>query len=231
MGKIIRCEQGTPEWFKARLGHATASNFADILPEARVKGAESKTRFAYRVKLAYERYNGRSTIQFENNHTRRGHAKEPYARTAYALRRDVTPTQVGFMLHDTLPFCGASLDSIVDDEGHIEIKCPTVENHYKLREGAPLDDYMAQMQGQMFVRGPKAKWCDFISFADKEERVDFKTGEVVESYVVPEELQLFVKRVPRDDEYIAKLEAKVKPFLDDVAATVEVIAQLAKAAA
>lgn len=230
MGKIIHCEQGTPEWFKARLGSATASNFADILPEARVKGAESKSREAYRKKLAFERYVGRSTIHFENVHTRRGNAKEPYARTAYALRRDVILTQVGFMLHDTLPFCGASLDSYVDEEGHIEIKCPTVENHYKLLTGGSLDDYVAQMQGQMFVRGPAAKWCDFISFADEEQRIDFKTGEVVESYVVPEELQLFVKRVPRDDEYIAKLEAKIKPFLDDVAATVEAIAQLREAA-
>jgi hypothetical protein len=45
-----------------------------------------------------------------------------------------------------------------------------------------------------------AKWCDFVSFDPR----------------VPEDLQLVVVRVDRDQEYIDSMEAEVKQFLDEV---------------
>jgi hypothetical protein len=45
-----------------------------------------------------------------------------------------------------------------------------------------------------------AKWCDFVSFDPR----------------VPEELQLFVVRVDRDQEYINQMEVEVKQFLSEV---------------
>ncbi len=54
------------------------------------------------------------------------------------------------------------------------------------------------MQCQMAVTG--AKWCDFVSFDPR----------------VPEELQLFVVRVDRDQEYIDQMEVEVKQFLSEV---------------
>jgi hypothetical protein len=54
------------------------------------------------------------------------------------------------------------------------------------------------MQWQMAVTG--RKWCDFVSFDPR----------------MPEDLQLFVTRVERDDEKIAELEAAVIEFLNEV---------------
>jgi hypothetical protein len=45
-----------------------------------------------------------------------------------------------------------------------------------------------------------AKWCDFVSFDPR----------------VPEDLQLLVVRVERDQEYIDSMEAEVKQFLSEV---------------
>jgi YqaJ-like viral recombinase domain len=221
MGKIIHAEQGTPEWFASRLGCATASRFSDVCAE--IKSGEAAGRRNYRGELVTERIMKCRAGGFEGNkHTRRGNAKEPYARTAYALRGDLLLTQVGFMLHDDLPWCGASLDSFVDDEGHIEIKCPTAGNHFDtLLNGMP-SKHRPQIQGQLWVRGPQAKWCDFISFCDEAEVVDESTGE--SSFIpVPQHLQLYIERVERDDVYIAKLAEKVKTFLGEVEATIEVL--------
>jgi hypothetical protein len=58
------------------------------------------------------------------------------------------------------------------------------------------------MQTQMAVMN--RQWCDFVSFDPR----------------LPEDLQLFVIRVNRDDEYIAKLEEEVTAFLEEVELTV-----------
>jgi hypothetical protein len=199
------CEQGTDAWFNARLGHATASRFADILAE--IKSGEAAARKNYRTELVCERLTGFREEGFISEPMRRGTEKEPYARTAYALRDGALLTQVGFMRHPELQWCGASLDSYLDEEGHIEIKCPNTAQHFDaLLNGTP-SKHKPQIQGQLWIRGPKAKWCDFVSFDDR----------------VPEHLQLFVERIYRDDVYIAKLEAKVREFLGEVEATLEAL--------
>jgi hypothetical protein len=58
------------------------------------------------------------------------------------------------------------------------------------------------MQTQMAVMN--RQWCDFVSFDPR----------------LPDDLQLFVVRVNRDNEYIAKLEEEVVVFLDEVNETV-----------
>ncbi len=224
MGKIIHAEQGTDAWFASRLGCATASRFSDVMAE--VKSGEAAGRRNYRTELILEKMTGSRSRNFQgNSHTRRGNATEPYARTAYALREGVLLTQVGFMLHDDVPNCGASLDSFVDDEGHLEIKCPTAGNHFEtILAGTVPSKHNPQIQGQLWVRGPEAKWCDFVSFCAEERGIDPETGEewVI---AVPEHLQLFVQRVNRDDVYIAKLAEKVKTFLGEVDATIEALNQ------
>jgi hypothetical protein len=49
------------------------------------------------------------------------------------------------------------------------------------------------------------KWCDFVSFDPR----------------LPEDMQLFVARVDRDDAYIAELEAEIQTFLSEVETTVQ----------
>lgn len=53
-------------------------------------------------------------------------------------------------------------------------------------------------------------WCDFVSFDPR----------------MPEGLQLFVKRVPRNDKYLAELEEEVIQFLKEVDDKVNKLNQL-----
>jgi len=68
--------------------------------------------------------------------------------------------------------------------------------------------YIPQMQFQLACTG--RAWCDFVSFNNE----------------LPEHLQLFVKRVHRDDEYIANMEKEVTYFLNEVADTVNELEKL-----
>jgi hypothetical protein len=91
----------------------------------------------------------------------------------------------------------------VGEEGLIEIKCMSSKNAIEtLIAGKAPTKYIPQMQTQMAVMN--RQWCDFVSFDPR----------------LPEDLQLFVIRVNRDDEYIAKLEEEVTAFLEEVESTV-----------
>ena len=65
--QIVDCVQGTPEWFKARLGLPTASMFDAVLASGK-GGGESKTRATYMRKLAGEIITGEQMEAFTNFH-------------------------------------------------------------------------------------------------------------------------------------------------------------------
>jgi predicted phage-related endonuclease len=94
---------------------------------------------------------------------------------------------------------GASPDGLVGDEGLIECKCPNTATHIDtlLSQTVP-NKYNTQMQFQMACTG--RSWCDFVSFDNR----------------LPEELQLFVKRVPRDDVFIKQTEDAIVKFLAEL---------------
>ena len=54
------------------------------------------------------------------------------------------------------------------------------------------------------------KWCDFVSFDPR----------------MPEDLQIFIQRVERDNKEIARLEAAVSVFLKEVDDKIEALNQL-----
>lgn len=189
--------QGSDEWFAARLGKVTASRVADVL--ATIKSGESASRKNYRSELVLQRLTGKTAIGFINAHMERGIELEPEARAAYELERGVVVTEVGFIDHPTIEMTGASPDGLVSDDGLIEIKCPTDSTHMEaLLDGEAPKKYIAQMQWQMACTG--RAWCDFVSY-----HPDFGG-----------KLNLFIKRVERDNEYISQTEQAVALFLEEV---------------
>ena len=58
-------KQGTPEWFKERLGKATASRVADIC--AKTKSGPAASRGNYLLELVTERLTGEPTPFFVNS--------------------------------------------------------------------------------------------------------------------------------------------------------------------
>lgn len=189
-------EQRTEEWFSARLGKVTASRVADVL--AKIKSGESASRKNYKMELVVQRLTGKPQESFTNAAMEWGTEQEPFARMAYEAHTGTFVKEEGFVDHPTIEGFGCSPDGLVG-EGLIEIKCPNTANHIEtvLENKAP-SKYIPQMQCQMACTG--AKWCDFVSFDPR----------------VPEDLQLFVVRVERDQEYIDSMEVEVKQFLSEV---------------
>jgi len=201
--------QRTAEWMQQRCGKVTASRVADVL--AKIKTGESASRKNYKMELVVQRLTGQPQESFTNAAMEWGTATEPQARMAYEAHTGLFVEEVGFIDHPTIEGFGCSPDGVVGETLHskhnsitpmtglIEIKCPNTATHIEtvLENKAP-SKYIPQMQCQMAVTG--AKWCDFVSFDPR----------------VPEDLQLLVVRVERDQEYIDSMEVEVKQFLSEV---------------
>ena len=127
-----------------------------------------------------------------------GTLTEPKARIAYEAELGVFVSQIAFVDHPSIANFGCSPDGLIDD-GLIEIKCANSSTHIDyLMDGKAPSKYIPQMQSQMACTG--AKWCDFVSFDPR----------------LPDDLQLFVVRLERDEEYIKAMEAEVQKFLSEV---------------
>lgn len=198
--------QGTDEWHQARLGRVTASRVADVV--AKTKSGWSASRANYAAELIAERLTGNPTEHFVNAAMQHGTDTEPQARIAYEAWTDCPVGEVGFVQHPRIEMSGASPDGLVGDDGLIEIKCPNSATHIDTLMGEPVaGKYLTQIQWQLACTG--RKWCDWISFDPR----------------LPEEMRLFVKRVPRDDALIAILEKEVLAFLAEIEETVEALKQ------
>jgi putative phage-type endonuclease len=189
--QVIECVQGTDEWFEARLGKVTASNFAKVL----AKG-QGKTRRAYMYKLAAERLTGFREDSFKNGIMEYGSETEPLARQYYEMANDCKVNEVGFVVRDE--DTGASPDGFIGDDGIIEIKCPLSSTHIEtiISDKMPTT-HIPQVQGLLWVT--ERQWCDFISFDPK---------------VLSR--PMFCVRVERDKDYIINLAASVAVFVKEL---------------
>lgn len=195
------CDQGTPEWFAARLGKATASKMADIV--AKTKSGPSASRANYSAQLVAERLTGVPADSFTNGAMQWGTDHEAEARDAYRLHALVEIAEIGFVDHPTIAMSGASPDGLVGDDGLVEIKCPNTATHISTLLGKSVPaKYVYQIQWQLACTG--RQWCDFVSYDPR----------------LPETMRLFVARVERSDDVIAELEAEVTAFLAEVTETV-----------
>lgn len=185
--EILNCTQGSVEWFAARCGRPTASEFKSVL----AKG-EGKVRRKYMMQLLAERMTGKVAEGFSNKHTDRGHEQEPEARNAYAVVTDANPIPVGFIRNGNI---GCSPDALIGDDGLLEIKSklPAIQCEVLLADKCPTEHY-AQVQGQLLVT--EREWCDFVSYSPG--------------------LPLFIKRVKRDELYIAALKTEIEKFLEEL---------------
>jgi putative phage-type endonuclease len=194
---IEMIEQRSDQWFAARIGKVTASKVADVI--AKTQSGFAASRANYMAQLVCERLTGQREEFFISGAMQHGTDTEPLARAAYVSRYDVLVDEVGFVPHPSIEMAGASPDGLVGDDGLLEIKCPNTATHIDtlLTQTVP-SKYNTQMQFQMACTG--RSWCDFVSFDNR----------------LPEELQLFVKRVPRDDVFIKQTEDAIVKFLAEL---------------
>ena len=200
VSKPAEMRQGTPEWRQARCGKITSSCFGKVMTRGRGKDAAwGQTAFTYMMDVLGERLSGNPGDEISSKYLEWGHIHEPTARALYTWRIGQPVTLTGFVPHPEMDGVGGSPDGLVGDDGVMEIKCPyTVRTHLEtIYENEINDkDYQWQVQGNLWVTG--RKWLDFVSFQPS----------------VPEELQLHVIRVTRDEDMIEELDERVRRFGD-----------------
>lgn len=198
-------EQRTDEWFKARLGRATASRFKDIM--LTIKSGEAAGRKNYRAELVAERLTGVKDETWTSSAMQWGIDNEPLARLRYELLTENIVEECGFFTHESL-MAGASPDGLIGEDGLLEIKCPNTATHIETLKSQELPyQYYWQVMGQMWITG--REWCDFVSFDPR----------------MPKNAQIFIKTVERDTVAIERLERDVVTFLREVSADEQFIRQ------
>lgn len=189
--------QGGEEWHQLRLGKATASRIADVV--ARTKTGVSASRETYMAELIAERLTGVQAESYTSAAMQWGTEKEADAKSAYEYLINDVIEPADFIPHPTISMSGASPDGFVGQYGLIEAKCPQTSTHIDtLLRGQVPGKYLTQMLWQMACTG--RAWCDFVSFDPR----------------MPEHMQLFVRRIPRDDVKIKQLEKDVVEFLAEL---------------
>jgi len=190
--------QGSDEWKALRLGKVTASRVADVV--ARTKSGYSASRANYAAQLIAERLTGTPAESYTNAAMQHGTETEPEARDAYCFYQGVTVEEVAFVPHPKIGQAGCSPDGLVGEDGLVEIKCPQTATHLETLLGQAVPArYETQIQFQMACTG--RKWCDFVSYDPR----------------MPEQMRLFIRRVPRDDKRISELENEIAGFLLELA--------------
>lgn len=206
-------EQRSAEWYAARCGSLGASAIADALATLKDGKTPGATSVNLRAKLVVERLTGVQEDGYKNAAMQHGIDNEENARLAYEAHTGSFVTEVGLYRHPTIEGTHASPDGLVGDDGLVEIKCPNSATHIDTLKTQKIPTkYLYQMQWQM--RCTDRQWCDFVSYDPR----------------LPENLQLFIKRVDRDDKLIAELETKVEAFLSGVDSDVKALQEMAHSA-
>ncbi len=204
----VDVEQGSEEWLKLRLGLVSASRFKDIMTEPKTKadkesGALSATSKSYMLELIAEILTGEQK-EISGKALEWGSNNEINAQVEYAFERGVTVDEMGICITDDM-LIGASPDGFVGIDGGLEIKSPfNSANHIStVISGEMPKEHTAQVQGNMLVNG--RLWWDFVSY---DPRIDGKG-------------RMFIARIERDEDYIAKLQIKLSAFIAEMKRTLK----------
>lgn len=178
---ILDCEQGEKEWFAARAGRPTASNFDKVLTPS---GKPSTQVKSYMHTLLAEALSTKPLESFSSQWMERGKIVEQEAADFYAFDQDVEVQRIGLCYQDERRLWSCSPDGLVGEVGGLEIKCPSPHYHIQyLLAGVLPGQYKPQVQGSLWVTG--RDWWGFMSYHPS--------------------LPPLIVRVERDEAYIGRL--------------------------
>lgn len=193
-------QQGSGAWFNARKGRLTGSRMADAMSYKK-DGTPSEARTKYMIELVAERLTGEIVSHYVTPAMEWGIATEPMAKRAYEEATGNIVKPCFFFEHFSIENYGATPDGIIDPDGLLEAKCPTTATHIKwVRNDVVPEEYKPQMASEIVCSGKK--WVDFISFDPR----------------IPTSRRLFIKRWFPEAEYLEKVEAEARKFLEEAEA-------------
>jgi len=191
-------EQRSDAWHDIRRGIPTASKFSVIMASGK-DGEDSVGRQKLLYVMAGEILTGETADSFRNEAMERGLQMEPEARAYYGRSTFSTLMPMGFVkrtIHNHLGTSfsvGASPDSLVDQDGVLEIKTtrPDLLIPILKRGAAGLPSvHKAQCHGTLWVTG--RSWCDLLIYYRGMPKAKF--------------------RIERDESYITKIKNAVEVF-------------------
>jgi len=186
------CLQGSEEWDRLRSGRPTASNFGRIVTPAR--GDYSKQSIDYACELVAQRL-GVHQEMVPTYWMDRGSEFEDDAVTAYEALTGNATEKVGFILPEFTDAYGGSPDRLVEGDGILEVKCVKAETLIAYHFAGKLpNEHKAQVQGLLWITG--FQWAHFFAWHP--------------------ELQPFLLRVERDEDFIDRLADAMTFFLKDL---------------
>jgi len=247
---FLEMAQGSPEWLQARAGRCTASRFVDAVSivgglneqqqtfvKAVLGGTAEKIaaesagyKAVPRSEIITRALNGENTIDFSQEAKRyaadiaieiisgkphgeppkawvldRGHEMERLARIEYEALTGAYVTESGLCIDDH--GYAYSSDGLVEDDGLIEIKAPIDSDKIMaMLSVGDVSEYAHQMAGGLWITG--RKWIDFIQYVPDLESVG---------------KHLFIKRVYRDEDFIASMVEGLSRFMARVDANVQLL--------
>ena len=197
-------EQRSDEWFEARCGSLGASKIGVAIARLKRSGDRTAAAEDYLYELAAERITHVPAKRSNPMYWGRDHEDE--ARASYAFLTNLPVIKIGLIPHPTIANAHASPDSLVGDEGGLELKCPTSATHLRtLLDDAVPEDHLPQVHWALACSG--RQWWDFVSYDPR----------------FPDPYQFFQKRVMRDEAAIAALEAEARLFLGEVEAKIKAL--------
>lgn len=191
--RYYEVEQGSLEWFQARMGIPTSSRFGDIVTPAR--GEPSKSMDRYANELVQEILQGfPDTNSYVSGAMERGKTLEEEAADQYEFIIGEPISKIGFMTDKERRY-GASPDRLVGDMGSAEIKCFEASGKHV---SFMLDDeinieHKPQVQGHLLVMKDR-DWVDWFAY-----HTDMPPVRI---------------RAYRDEAYIKKLAKALEQFSD-----------------
>lgn len=191
MIEVFNCEQYSAEWYAARLGVPTASEFHKIFMKGQKKGEESKTRRRYMLELVGERMTGQPRETYQSTHMARGKEMESQAADFYSYLTDEELETVGFIRNGE---AGCSPDRLCGKNGMVQFKTMMAPLLLDLHLEGYKNDHECQQLGELWIA--EREWSDLFIFWPG--------------------IKPFRHRVYRDETKIKSLELGVTMFLNEM---------------
>lgn len=186
--------QGDGNWWNDRLGKLTGSRMAGAMNFLK-SGKESTERENLRFEIVAERISNTFADKYMTSDMQWGVDQEAAAKERFETVTGLIVTDVGFIDHPRIEFCGVSPDGFVSDGCLIEIKCPRTKTHMKYVASQEIPaEYKPQMALQAACTG-KDVW--FVSY-------DPRMGEGRD---------LYIKKYCPSNAEIAEVEEAAEKFL------------------